>query len=224
MDVSPLTWWLTIGITLAVLLFDVIVIGRRPHEPSRKEVTVALTGYIGLAVLFGIGVWFFAGHQYGTEFFAGWLTEYSLSVDNLFIFLIIMAKFGVPRKYQQTALMIGVAQVVALWPGTSRSFVTILAALALGCSLTVAVEFSFLLGFVTLSAATAYELLKDGKAMVDAFGVVNPIIGVVVAGIAAFASVKWMITYLERHQLTVFGWYRIGIGALVAVLLVTKAI
>ena len=114
MDVSPLTWWLTIGITLAVLLFDVIVIGRRPHEPSRKEVTVALTGYIGLAVLFGIGVWFFAGHQYGTEFFAGWLTEYSLSVDNLFIFLIIMAKFGVPRKYQQTALMVGIVLALVM--------------------------------------------------------------------------------------------------------------
>jgi undecaprenyl-diphosphatase len=122
------------------------------------------------------------------------------------------------------ALGIGVAQVVALWPGTSRSFVTILAALALGCSLTVAVEFSFLLGFVTLSAATAYELLKNGSTLVDHFGVLNPVIGIVVAGIAALASVKWMVTYLERHPLTIFGWYRIGVGALVAVLLVTKAI
>ena len=98
MDVSPLVWWLTIGITTAVLLFDIVVIGRRPHEPSRKEVTIALAFFIGLAIAFGIGVWVFAGHQYGTEFFAGWLTEYSLSVDNLFIFLIIMNKFAVPRK------------------------------------------------------------------------------------------------------------------------------
>jgi undecaprenyl-diphosphatase len=114
--------------------------------------------------------------------------------------------------------------VVALWPGTSRSFVTILAALALGCSLTVAVEFSFLLGFVTLSAATGYELLKHGSTLVDHFGVLNPVIGVVFAGITAVIAVKWMVTYLERHPLTVFGWYRIGVGALVAVLLVTKAI
>src|ERR1700750_642411 len=98
MDVSPLVWWLTIGITTAVLIVDVVVIGRRPHEPSRKEVSIALAGFVGRAVLCGAGIWIFAGHQYGTEFFAGWLTEYSLSVDNLFIFLIIMTKFAVPRK------------------------------------------------------------------------------------------------------------------------------
>ena len=108
MDVSPLVWWLTIGITSVVLVFDVIVIGRRPHEPSRKEVSIALGFFIGLAVLFGIGVWVFAGHKYGTEFFAGWLTEYSLSVDNLFIFLIIMNKFAVPKKLQQSALLVGI--------------------------------------------------------------------------------------------------------------------
>lgn len=124
----------------------------------------------------------------------------------------------------QVALGIGLAQAVALWPGTSRSFVTILAALALGCSMTVAVEFSFLLGFVTLSAATAYELLKHGGTLVDTFGVWNPLVGIVVAGLAAFVSVKWMITYLEKHPLTVFGWYRIGVGVVVAALLVTKAI
>ncbi|ROR89310.1 TerC family protein [Nocardioides aurantiacus] len=108
MVVSPLVWWLTIGITVAVLLFDILIIGRRPHEPSRREVSVALAAYIGLAIAFGIGVWVFAGHQYGTEFFAGWLTEYSLSVDNLFIFLIIMAKFGVPKELQQSALLVGI--------------------------------------------------------------------------------------------------------------------
>jgi tellurite resistance protein TerC len=108
MDVSPLVWWLTIGITSVVLLFDVIVIGRRPHEPSRKEVSLALCFFIGMAVLFGIGVWVFAGHQYGTEFFAGWLTEYSLSIDNLFIFLIIMNKFAVPKQLQQSALLVGI--------------------------------------------------------------------------------------------------------------------
>ncbi|MFN8051368.1 MAG: undecaprenyl-diphosphate phosphatase [Acidimicrobiales bacterium] len=124
----------------------------------------------------------------------------------------------------RVALGIGVAQVLALWPGTSRSLVTILAALLLGCSLTAAVEFSFLLGFLTLSAATAYELLKHGSEMVDAFGIVNPLIGIVVAGIAAFASVKWMITYLEKHPLTIFAHYRFAAAVLTGVLLVTKAI
>ncbi|MET0997416.1 MAG: TerC family protein [Marmoricola sp.] len=108
MDVSPLVWWLTIGITSVVLLVDVVVIGRRPHEPSRREVSVALGFFVGMAVLFGIAIWVFYGHDYGTQFFAGWLTEYSLSIDNLFIFLIIMSKFGVPRELQQNALLIGI--------------------------------------------------------------------------------------------------------------------
>jgi tellurite resistance protein TerC len=108
MNVPQWVWWLTIGLTVAIFVVDVAIIGRRPHEPSRREVSVALTIYISMAVLFGIGVWVLAGHQYGTEFFAGWLTEYSLSVDNLFVFIIIMSKLGVPRQYQQEALLIGI--------------------------------------------------------------------------------------------------------------------
>ncbi len=108
MHVTQLEWIVTLGVTIAVLLFDVIVIGRRPHEPSRRETATYLTIYIGLAVAFGLWVWFFHGSQFGLEFFAGWLTEYSLSVDNLFIFIIIMASFKVPRQYQQQALLIGI--------------------------------------------------------------------------------------------------------------------
>lgn len=112
MHVTALAWWLTIGVATALLLFDVFVVGRRPHEPSRREVAIWLAFFIGMAIAFGIGVWLLAGHQYGVQFFAGWLTEYSLSVDNLFIFLIIMTKFGVPRAYQQQALLVGI--VIAL--------------------------------------------------------------------------------------------------------------
>jgi tellurite resistance protein TerC len=108
MNVSALEWGITLSVTIAILLFDVIVIGRRPHEPSRRETGTALTVYVGLAVAFGLWTWFFHGSQYGVEFFAGWLTEYSLSVDNLFIFLIIMASFKVPRVYQQQALLVGI--------------------------------------------------------------------------------------------------------------------
>ena len=114
MHVSPLVWWLTIGITSAVLLFDIVVIGRRPHEPSRKEVSIALGAYVAMAVVFGVWVWLSAGHEYGTEFFAGWLTEYSLSVDNLFIFLIIMNKFGVPKQLQQSALLVGIVLALVM--------------------------------------------------------------------------------------------------------------
>jgi tellurite resistance protein TerC len=107
-NVSQLEWIITLSVTMAVLLFDVVVIGRRPHEPSKRETGTYLSIYISLAVAFGLWTYFFHGSQYGVEFFAGWLTEYSLSVDNLFVFLIIMASFNVPRKYQQQALLVGI--------------------------------------------------------------------------------------------------------------------
>jgi tellurite resistance protein TerC len=114
MHVTPLVWWITILVTSAILLVDVLVIGRRPHEPSRRETTTALAVFIGLALLFGLGVWFIAGGEYGGEFFAGWLTEYSLSIDNLFIFIVIMNKLSVPRELQQSALLIGIVLALVL--------------------------------------------------------------------------------------------------------------
>ncbi len=112
MNVPSWLWWATVLVTTSLLLVDLFIVGRRPHEPSMREVTRHLAAYIGLAVAFGLGVFAVAGPRYGGEFFAGWLTEYSLSVDNLFIFIIIMAKFAVPRVLQQTALTVGI--VVAL--------------------------------------------------------------------------------------------------------------
>ena len=108
MSVSAIEWAVTLGVTLAVLLVDVLVFARRPHEPTRRECLAALAAYIGLAILFGIWVWNFHGAQFGLEFYAGWLTEYSLSIDNLFIFVIIMASFKVPKIHQQQALLVGI--------------------------------------------------------------------------------------------------------------------
>ncbi len=121
-------------------------------------------------------------------------------------------------------LVIGLAQVLALWPGTSRSLVTIIAALYVGLDIVASVEFSFLLGFVTLTAATGYEGLKHGKEMIDTYGLVNPVIGLVVAFVSAAAAITWMIRYLERHDLSIFGWYRIAIAALTLLLLATNVI
>jgi tellurite resistance protein TerC len=150
-DVPSWIWWTTIIVTTSVLLFDVIIIGRRPHEPSTKEVSIGLSVYIGLAIVFGLGVWYFAGHDYGTQFFAGWLTEYSLSVDNLFIFIIIMAKFGVPRQYQQEALMIGI--VIAL---VMRGIFIAVGAAAIN-------QFSWIFYvFGVFLVWTAYKLAKEG--------------------------------------------------------------
>jgi tellurite resistance protein TerC len=118
MEVPTWVWYLTVGLMAAALLFDVFIIARRPHVPSTKEVSISLAGYIGAALVFGLGVWWFthdqAGGKFVTEYYAGWLTEYSLSVDNLFIFLLIMARFGVPEKLQQSALLIGIIIAIIL--------------------------------------------------------------------------------------------------------------
>ncbi len=108
MDIHPWVWVVTVVVTSAVLLFDVVVVGRRPHEPSMRECARALSLFVGAAILFGVAITTISGVDYGAQFFAGWLTEYSLSVDNLFVFIIIMAKLDVPRQYQQTALLIGI--------------------------------------------------------------------------------------------------------------------
>jgi tellurite resistance protein TerC len=111
----PLWVWLATGaITLVIFTFDLVVIGRRPHEPSMKECAAYLSVYVGLAVLFGLGVWYAAGGTPALEFYSGWLVEYSLSIDNLFIFIIIMAKFAVPRELQQYALMVGIVMALVM--------------------------------------------------------------------------------------------------------------
>jgi undecaprenyl-diphosphatase len=124
----------------------------------------------------------------------------------------------------RAAAIIGCAQVAALWPGVSRSLVTILAGLVVGLSLPAAVEFSFLLGLVTLGAATGYEALKQGSDIVHAYGLLNPVIGFLVAFVSAVAAVRWMVTYLERGSLDVFGYYRLAVAAIAALLLVANVV
>jgi tellurite resistance protein TerC len=114
MDVSMTVWVVTLVVTLAVLSMDFFIVARNPREPSMREATLWVIFYVSLAMLFGVGLSIAAGGRPGGEFFAGWLTEYSLSVDNLFVFLIIMAKFSVPRQYQQKVLLIGVALALVL--------------------------------------------------------------------------------------------------------------
>jgi len=120
------------------------------------------------------------------------------------------------------ALVIGLAQCIAMWPGVSRSLVTIVGGLMVGMSLAAAVEYSFLLGVVTLGAATAYDALKHGQLMLRTFDHISLTIGVVVAFIAAVISVKWMVSYLSRHGLEVFGYYRVAIAVLAAVFLLAS--
>jgi len=122
------------------------------------------------------------------------------------------------------AIIIGFAQCIAMWPGVSRSLVTIVGGMLVGLSLPAAVEFSFLLGVVTLSAATAYDALKHGQAMLQTFDPQALAIGLLFAFIAAVISIKWMVAYLNRHGLAIFGYYRVILALVVGVLLATKMI
>jgi tellurite resistance protein TerC len=102
------------AVLVLVLLADLWVTSRRPHEPSMRESAIGVGFYVGLAILFGLGILWWSGGRYALEFYSGWLTEYSLSVDNLFVFVIIMARFAVPRQYQQKVLLVGILVAVVL--------------------------------------------------------------------------------------------------------------
>ncbi len=116
-------------------------------------------------------------------------------------------------------MIIGFAQCIAVWPGVNRSLVTIVGGLLVGLTMEAAVEYSFLLGVVTRGAAIAYESLKHGRLMLQTLDHYSLIIGVVVAFVAAVISVKWMVNYLSRHGLGIFGYYRVFLAAATTVYL-----
>ncbi len=108
MTVSPLVWTLTIVLIGGLLLFDFFFHVRKAHTPTLREAATWSALYVGIAVLFGVGVLVFGGAAAGSEYFAGYVTEKALSVDNLFVFLIIMTSFRVPRADQQKVLLFGI--------------------------------------------------------------------------------------------------------------------
>lgn len=122
------------------------------------------------------------------------------------------------------AAIIGAFQVLSLWPGVSRSLVTIIGGVAAGLTILAAVEFSFLLGLTTLSIATAYQMITDGDEIVERFGITAPLVGIIAAFVSAAAAVKLFVEYLNRSELRVFGVYRIIIGVLTFALLATAVI
>jgi len=114
MDVSLTTWFIVLGAILALIVIDLLTVSRKPHEVKFKEAATWSIFYIAVAIGFGVWVWQSYGSQFGTEYFAGYLVEKSLSVDNLFVFIIILAQFKVPSIYHQRVLMFGVLLALVL--------------------------------------------------------------------------------------------------------------
>ena len=114
MNISGLTWGLTLGGIALIFVVDFMILGRGARIVGMREAGVTAGAYVLLAALFGVGLWIFAGSQYGAEFFAGYVTELSLSVDNLFVFSVILASFAVPREYQLKVLQLGIIGALVL--------------------------------------------------------------------------------------------------------------
>jgi tellurite resistance protein TerC len=152
MNVATWVWALTILALLAVLAADLCLVDRRPHEISVGEAARWVVFYVGLAIAFGLGLGFVAGTQYAKQFFAGYITEYSLSVDNLFVFVVIMTAFAVPRIHQHKVLLFGILGALVL-----RGLF-----IAAGAAVIAKFEWVFYL-FGAFLIYTAYKLATGGE-------------------------------------------------------------
>jgi undecaprenyl-diphosphatase len=156
--------------------------------------------------------------------FGAWPVAVAWFVGGLFILVLARRTrgregFALEGLALRSALVIGLAQTLALWPGVSRSLATIAAGVLVGLSASAAVEYSFLLGLLTLGAATLYEGVRKGAEIVATFGWVSPLVGFAVAALSAFIAVRWMVSYLRTRGLAVFGWYRLAASLVLAILL-----
>ncbi|WUH98082.1 TerC family protein [Spirillospora sp. NBC_00431] len=113
-DIPAWAWAATIALIIGLFVFDLVVAVRRPHAVGLREAAFWSVFYITVAIVFGLVVWALSGSTAGTEYFSGWVVEKSLSVDNLFVFVIIMGRFAVPEEYQQKTLLFGIAAALIL--------------------------------------------------------------------------------------------------------------
>ena len=151
MNVPTWLWFATIGGLVAIILADLFLVDHKPHTVTIREATRWVLFYVALAVLFGLGIWLFSGGTYAGEFFAGYITEYSLSVDNLFVFVVIMGAFSVPSIHQHRVLLVGI--VIAL---IMRGIF-----IAIGAAAIAAFSWIFYL-FAVILVVTAVNLARQG--------------------------------------------------------------
>ncbi len=114
MNADATLWAVTIGFVIVLVAMDFFTVSKNPHEVKTKEATLWSLFYVGVAIAWGVGLWVLYGSQYGTEYFTGWLVEKALSVDNLFVFVIILAKFAVPARFWQKVLLFGIVFALVL--------------------------------------------------------------------------------------------------------------
>ncbi|HJC59773.1 MAG TPA: TerC family protein, partial [Candidatus Dietzia intestinigallinarum] len=108
MEITPLLWGITIAVIVGLLAFDYLFHVRKAHLPTIREAAIWSAIYVGIALLFGLMFFAVGDTAHAVEYYAGYITEKALSVDNLFVFLVIMASFKVPREYQQKVLLFGI--------------------------------------------------------------------------------------------------------------------
>jgi undecaprenyl-diphosphatase len=193
------------------------------RQEARHLLAALVAAFLPAAV---IGVAF--GDQIKRVLFGVWPTTIAWLVGGIAIVVFARRHRPGDRVLElitwRDGLIIGCAQVLALWPGVSRSLVTIIAAVAIGLHIGAAVEFSFLLGLATLGAATIYETVDNGTVIVEQYGILTPLAGFAAAVVSAAVAVLWMVSYLQRHSLAIFGWYRIVLAAAIGALALTGSI
>ena len=201
------------------------VIGR--DQVGRHLAGTLISAFIPAAVLGlllekTIKQYLFGGNQWGlwpvvAAWFVGGVAILWVSISRRRRGATPSAGWDLDQLTLRMAMIVGVAQCIAMWPGVSRSLVTIVGGVLVGLSLPAAVELSFLLGVITLSAATAYDALKYGPEMLSTYGLTPLLIGFGAAWISAVLAVKWMVGYLKSHGMGIFGWYRVVLAGAVTI-------
>ncbi len=203
---------------------------------DREGLQIGITLIAGFLPAAGIGV--LLSHWIKAHLFGIWPVIAAWVIGGISILLVTRwrknhaastGKKEITDLTWQLALVIGLLQCVAMCPGTSRSLMTICGGVLVGLSIQAAVEYSFLLGVLTLTAATAkdaigkvqgldpaYNTLFGGmKLMLHEYGMMPMLVGTVAAALSAALAVKWLVSYLQSHSLSIFGWYRIALGVII---------